>query len=119
MIPRIVVHGGAGFQRKNIARAVMGVRAAATVGAEILRSGGSALDAAIMDGSNLSAGAVAMIRHVRNPIRLARIVMEKTDHVLLAGEKAEELATAFSLPSANPVTAYKRRLLLELEKDSL
>lgn len=151
MIPRIVVHGGAGFPRKDLARALAGVRAAATMGARVLRSGGSALDAvetavmtmednplfnagkgsslttagtvemdaAIMDGSNLSAGAVALLHNVKNPVRLARIVMEKTDHVLLAGEKAEELATEFSLPFANPVTPYRRRLLLKLKKDSL
>ena len=67
------------------------------------------MDAAIMDGEELSAGAVALVRRVKNPIHLARIVMENTDHVLLAGETAERLARKFRLPSANPVTTKRRR----------
>ena len=45
-----------------------------------------------MDGKTLRAGAVAFVRHVKNPIKLARLVMEKTEHVLLAGEGANEFA---------------------------
>jgi beta-aspartyl-peptidase (threonine type) len=69
------------------------------------------MDAAIMDGEKLAAGAVAMVRRVKNPVQLARIVMENTDHVLLAGETAERLAGIFHLPSTNPVTAKRRRAL--------
>ncbi len=69
------------------------------------------MDAAMMDGRDLSAGAVALVREVKNPIRLARLVMEKTNHVLLAGECAERLARIFSLPRSNPVTAERRRIL--------
>ncbi len=50
------------------------------------------MDAAIMDGKNLSAGAVAFVKNVKNPIRLARLVMEKTEHILLAGIGANEFA---------------------------
>ncbi len=50
------------------------------------------MDAAIMDGANLKAGAVAFVRNVKNPIKLARLVMEKTEHCLLAGEGANEFA---------------------------
>jgi beta-aspartyl-peptidase (threonine type) len=50
------------------------------------------LDASIMNGKDLSTGAVTLIKHVKNPISLARLVMEKTPHVLLGGEGAEEFA---------------------------
>jgi beta-aspartyl-peptidase (threonine type) len=76
------------------------------------------MDAAIMDGEQLSAGAVALVRRVKNPIRLARIVMENTDHVLLAGEAAEKLARIFRLPSTNPVTAKRRRALARARRAS-
>jgi len=150
MKARIVVHGGAGFWRKDLLRGLEGVRTAAAAGAEILRRGGLALDAveeaivtmednpifnagkgssltaagtvemdaAIMNGRDLSAGAVALLHRVKNPIRLARIVMENTDHVLLAGESAEKLANAFSLPLASPMTAHRRKLFLEFRKGS-
>ena len=76
------------------------------------------MDAAIMDGKQLSAGAVALVRRVKNPIRLARIVMENTDHVLLAGDAAEKLARTFRLPSTNPVTAKRRQALIRARKAS-
>lgn len=50
------------------------------------------MDASIMDGRTLQAGAVASVRNVKNPIRLARLVMERTPHVLLGGEGANEFA---------------------------
>ena len=50
------------------------------------------MDAAIMDGKTLRAGAVASLRHVKNPITLARLVMEKSPHVMMAGEGAETFA---------------------------
>jgi beta-aspartyl-peptidase (threonine type) len=50
------------------------------------------LDAAIMDGRTLKAGAVAGLHQVKNPIRLARAVMEKSEHVFLIGEGAEQFA---------------------------
>ncbi|MDI1243554.1 MAG: isoaspartyl peptidase/L-asparaginase [bacterium] len=54
--------------------------------------GKNEMDAAIMDGSRLKAGAVAFVRNVKNPIKLARLVMEKTEHVLLAGDGAIQFA---------------------------
>ena len=145
---KIVVHGGAGFWRKDIRRALKGISNAASSGCSVLAHGGTAvdavetavsvmeddpvfnagkgssltvtgmveMDAAIMDGRDLSAGAVALVRAVKNPIRLARIVMEHSDHVLLAGETAEKLAKAFSLPSSNPVTSERRKLLMKYMK---
>src|SRR5579872_6357103 len=61
-------------------------------GAALTRDGAAELDAAVMEGSTQRAGAVASVRHVRNPIDLARRVMEKSRHVLLVGSGAEEFA---------------------------
>jgi beta-aspartyl-peptidase (threonine type) len=61
-------------------------------GAALTRDGAAELDAAIMDGRQLRAGAVASVRHVKNPVELARRVMEKSRHVLLVGSGAEEFA---------------------------
>src|SRR5262245_8573544 len=54
-------------------------------GAALACDGAVELDAAIMDGRNQSAGAVACVKHVRNPVELARRVMEKSRHVMLVG----------------------------------
>lgn len=50
------------------------------------------LDAAIMEGKNLNAGAISGISHIKNPIDLARTVMEQSKHVMLSGEGAENFA---------------------------
>ena len=55
------------------------------------------LDAAIMDGSNLKAGAIAGVRDVRNPVNAARLVMDSTAHVLLIGEGASAFAKEMKL----------------------
>src|SRR5207248_5922767 len=126
----LVIHGGAGTierskmtpEKERDYRA--GLERALTAGYEILKRGGSSLDAteaavrlleddphfnagkgavftsagtnemdaAIMDGKTLSAGAVAGVQHVRNPIVLARAVMEKSKHVFMIGAGAEEFA---------------------------
>ena len=65
-------------------------------------------DAAVMAGDCLRAGAVASVRGVRNPVLLARRVMEETDHVLVAGEGAEELARAWGLANGNEPTPMRR-----------
>jgi len=62
-------------------------------GAVFTSAGTNELDAAIMDGKTLQAGAVAVLRHIRNPVSLARMVMEKSPHVMLSGEGAEKFAT--------------------------
>jgi beta-aspartyl-peptidase (threonine type) len=61
-------------------------------GAALTREGWAELDAAVMDGKGQRAGAVASVRHVKNPIDLARRVMEKSRHVLLVSIGAEEFA---------------------------
>ena len=61
-------------------------------GAVLSASGQHELDASLMDGRDLRAGAVAGVRHVRSPIELARLVMERSPHVMLASTGAEEFA---------------------------
>ena len=61
-------------------------------GAVFTNDGRNELDASIMNGKTLAAGAVAGLRHVRNPITLARAVMEKSEHVMMVGEGAEKFA---------------------------
>lgn len=58
-------------------------------------------DASIMDGTGLESGSVALVNGIKNPIKLARLIMEKTDHVLVAGRTARILANAFALEKAD------------------
>lgn len=88
-------------------------------GSSLTFTGTVEMDAAIMDGADLSAGAVALVRKVKNPVQLARLVMEKTDHVLLAGPTAERLAKVYSLPVAHPITPRRRRMLLRMKRRPL
>jgi len=123
--PAIIVHGGAGRIRdEELPQRLEGCKEAALAGWEILKQGGSSLDAAeaavvvlednplfnagtgstlnslgkvemdaaIMDGKTLAAGAVASLEHVKNPISLARLVMEKSGHVMMDSEGAEAFA---------------------------
>jgi beta-aspartyl-peptidase (threonine type) len=66
-------------------------------GAVFTSTGGHELDASIMNGSDLSTGAVAGVKIIKNPISLARLVMEKTPHVLFAGEGADNLGKKFGV----------------------
>jgi L-asparaginase / beta-aspartyl-peptidase len=61
-------------------------------GAVFTGDGRNELDASIMDGSTLKAGAVCGLRHIKNPIALARTVMDQSEYVLLCGAGAEEFA---------------------------
>jgi beta-aspartyl-peptidase (threonine type) len=63
-------------------------------GSVFTSAGTNEMDAAIMDGKTLNAGAVTNLRHIKNPISLARLVMEKSRHVFMAGEGAEIFAKA-------------------------
>ncbi|MEM3550256.1 MAG: isoaspartyl peptidase/L-asparaginase [Candidatus Bathyarchaeia archaeon] len=65
------------------------------------------MEASVMDGKTMQAGAVGLLKDIKNPIRLAKIVMEKTDHVFVAGEGAEKLARIFNLERRNPVTELR------------
>jgi beta-aspartyl-peptidase (threonine type) len=68
-------------------------------GSVFSHSGTQEMDAAIMDGSNLKAGAVAGVRNIRNPIQLAKAVMEKSGHVFLSGDGALEFAKEQGIPT--------------------
>ncbi|HSK72577.1 MAG TPA: isoaspartyl peptidase/L-asparaginase [Pyrinomonadaceae bacterium] len=61
-------------------------------GSVFTHEGKNELDAAVMDGRRFRAGAVAFIRNVKNPVKLARLVMERTPHIFLAGTGAMEFA---------------------------
>ena len=67
-------------------------------GAWLNSAGEVELDAIIMNGATLDNGAVAAVQHVRNPISLARLVMERTSHSLIAGLGAEHFAQAQGIP---------------------
>lgn len=128
--PAILAHGGAGSWKADPADVLPVMESAVSAGWEILRSGGSALDAAeratvileehplfdagigshlnqqgevemdalIADGRSLNFGAVAAVKRVRNPIRLARLVLEQTPHCLLVADGADEFAREMGLP---------------------
>jgi beta-aspartyl-peptidase (threonine type) len=127
----LVVHGGAWDIPDNLVEPhKKGVEDALLAGWEVLRSGGSAvdavetavvsmendevfdagrgsfmnsageveLDASIMDGASLHAGGVAAVKNVRNPVSLARAIMERSEHVLLVGMGATRFARDNGIP---------------------
>jgi L-asparaginase / beta-aspartyl-peptidase len=75
-------------------------------GAVFNAEGVNELDAAVMDGATRNAGAIAAVHRVRNPITLARAVMEQSPHVMLIGEGAETLAKNLGIELVDP--AYFR-----------
>jgi len=75
-------------------------------GSVFTNDGTHEMDAAIMDGKELQAGAVSLITGIKNPISLARDVMEKSDHVFLAGEGAMRFAKQQNYVLENPNYFY-------------
>jgi beta-aspartyl-peptidase (threonine type) len=71
-------------------------------GSVFTHDGKNELDAAIMDGATLGAGSIAGVHRVKNPILLARAVMEKSDHVMLVGDGAEEFAKTAGVELVDP-----------------
>jgi L-asparaginase / beta-aspartyl-peptidase len=70
----------------------------AGIGSHLNRDGRVQLDAILMDGVTLKAGSVAAVERIRNPIRLARLVLEKSEHMMLAGPGAEQFARENGFP---------------------
>jgi beta-aspartyl-peptidase (threonine type) len=85
----------------------------AGLGSHLNRDGVVQLDAIVMDGATLKAGAVAAVERVKNPIRLARKVLEESDHMMLAGPGAELFAQEHGIPLCAP-----KDLVLERERQA-
>ena len=85
-------------------------------GAVFTWDGINSLDASIMDGRTRQAGAVAGLSRTRNPVRLARMVMEKGPHVFLSGEGAEQFARENGVPAAPPSWFYTQERWDQLQK---
>ncbi|MFS4484176.1 isoaspartyl peptidase/L-asparaginase family protein [Hyunsoonleella sp. 2307UL5-6] len=150
----LVIHGGAGFIKKDNISAEKEIEyrnkleEAIRVGYTILKDGGTSLDAvqqtiniledsplfnsgkgavltnegtcehdaSIMDGKTLNAGASAGTKTVKNPINLARAVMEKSPHVMLARAGAETFAKAQGLTIVDPSYFYTEKSVKALER---
>lgn len=150
----IIIHGGAGtILKKNLTSETEAaykakLEEAIKVGYEILKNGGSSLDAvqktinimedsplfnagkgavftnaetneldaSIMDGRTLNAGASAGTTTVRNPINLARVIMENSPHVMMAGTGAESFAKDQGLTIVDPSYFYTERRLNSLKR---
>jgi isoaspartyl peptidase/L-asparaginase-like protein (Ntn-hydrolase superfamily) len=90
-------------------------------GSVLCATGEVEMDAAVMDGASRRAGAVAGLRSVLNPVLAARAVMERSPHVLLAGDGAERFAREQGLARAAPesfVTELRRRQLARWREGS-
>lgn len=76
------------------------------------------MEASVMDGKTLRAGAAGLLKDIRNPVRLAKVVMEHTDHVFVVGEGAEKLARLFNLERRSPITELRLKYY-EQQKQAL
>ncbi|MCG9971100.1 isoaspartyl peptidase/L-asparaginase family protein [Christiangramia crocea] len=85
-------------------------------GAVFTNEGKNELDASIMDGATLNAGAVAGVTNVKNPINLAYEVMVNSDHVLLSGKGAEQFAKEQGLEIVDPEYFYTERRFKAMER---
>ncbi len=86
-------------------------------GAVFTSAGTNEMDAAIMDGKTLKAGSVVSLKHIKNPISLARMVMEKTSHVMLDGEGAEAFARENGIELVDQKYFFTERRWQELQRD--
>ncbi len=74
----------------------------AGVGSHLNRDGRVQLDAILMDGRTLKAGAVAGVERIRNPVTVARLVLERSEHMMLVGAGAEQFAVEMGVRLCNP-----------------
>lgn len=90
-------------------------------GSHLNRDGLAELDAGMMDGRTLRAGAVASVKRVANPISLARRVLHDSEHVFLVGEGAERFAAEAGIPLCDPtdLIVERERLLWEAKRGAL
>ena len=70
-------------------------------GSVFTHDGKNEMDASIMDGKMLKAGAVASVKNVKNPVKLARLVLERTEHIFLAGAGANQFALEMGVEMAD------------------
>jgi beta-aspartyl-peptidase (threonine type) len=87
-------------------------------GSVLTSEGTVGMDASIMDGATHKAGACADVKHVKNPIELARLIMDRTPHVLLAGDGAEMLAKEHGLtlmPADYFITDHRKLQLQRIQ----
>ena len=85
-------------------------------GAVFTHDGDQEMDASIMDGHKLKAGAVASVQNIKNPVHLARLVMERTEHVLLAGEGANQFAETAGVKIESDEYFFTEHRWLQLQK---
>ncbi|MBI9072870.1 MAG: isoaspartyl peptidase/L-asparaginase [Melioribacteraceae bacterium] len=85
-------------------------------GAVFTSNGKNELDAAIMNGADLNCGAVAGVTTTKNPISLARLVMEKSKHVFMAREGAEKFGRANGIETVDPEYFYTDKAWHSLQK---
>lgn len=90
-------------------------------GAVFTANGKNELDAALMDGATMKAGAVAGVTRTRHPISLARAVMERSPHVMLIGDGADQFAASVGLEQVDPSYFFTERrwesLIRQLKKE--
>lgn len=95
----------------------------AGLGSSLALDMGAEMEASIMEGKTLSAGATGLLSDIKYPIRLARIVMENTDHIFIVGRGAEKLAKITNLERRNPTTKLRkvhwRKLKNKIAQDEL
>jgi beta-aspartyl-peptidase (threonine type) len=89
----------------------------AGTGAVLNFDGFCELDAAVMESRDARMGAVAALQRVKNPVLVARKVMEETDHVMLAGEGAQKFARVMGFADHDPITPARRADWQEKRRD--
>jgi len=77
------------------------------------------MEASIMDGKTLKAGATGLLKDIKNPVSLARLTMENTDYIFIVGEGAEKLAQLHNLERRQPQTELRLRYWKELKQKLL